>query len=159
MYESHSMYSKTAIAFMAMALAIMAMISSFLAFRSIYAPVVAEDAVIENENVKLGDIVVIAYTFNRRSYCRTEIDRFILGIDGTVRRRERLPAGTTKLGRQIVRAFVPTVVPARPWLGIYGNPMELMVGGEYVVREFIHSDCGDKLHTEMVPDVHFRIVE
>ena len=53
---------------------------------------------------------------------------------------ERRPAGLMPLGRSGGVVKVPT--------------SDLPVG-EYLVRFFIHNDCGDRLHTIEVPDIPF----
>lgn len=131
--------------------------------RTVRDPLTVTDSEVLNPKVKLGNDLIIKRVYDRRNYCKVDIDRFMLKLpEKMLVRRERLPAGVAKIGREELFVRIPTKTSSKmDQLGgkISIGEAELQVGSEYVLREFIHSDCGDRLHTDAYPDLMFQVVE
>lgn len=125
-------------------------------------PVEVIGGVILNPEVKLGEDLIVKRMFRRKVYCKVDVDRFIVKLpEKTVMRRERLPAGTTSIGEDTIYIHIPIKLPilAGSAFGrVMINEADLVPGSEYILREFLHSDCGDRLHTVKFPDLTFKVV-
>lgn len=124
-------------------------------------PIIVIDSKILNPVVKFGDPLLIIQTFKRTVYCKSDIDRFIFKLpDYMLVRRERLPSGVTLIGTSTATVQVPTKFPSQTVipLGI-ADPMiqDLFPGNTYLIRELVHSDCGDRMHTSLLPDLEFTV--
>lgn len=109
-------------------------------------PLIVLDTKVANPSVKFGDALEVEHTYKRKEFCKVDIDRFVIRVrDERLVRRERLPAGTTLIGTYIRTVGIPT--------------KDLLPGERYVLREFLHSDCGDRMHTSLIPDVEFEVTE
>ena len=131
------------VAFAALTLATMAAINAFTFFHFSQQPLTIVEAVTTNSPVQRGQDLTVRYVAEREALCRTDGDIFVLRLPDMLQvEQERRPAGLMPLGRSggVVKV----------------NTSNLPVG-EYLVRFFMHSDCGDRLHTIEVPDIPFRI--
>lgn len=155
--------SKIGIFILAASLFVVASTNVFFYYRFVYEPLSITDTKVVNPEVKFGEPLIVMHTYNRRAYCKVDIDRFVIRLpDETLVRRERLPAGTTKLGISTRHILIPTRFPSQTVLPLgLADPIiaDLVPGTSYRLREFVHSDCGDRLHTAIAPDVEFKVVE
>ena len=138
-----SRLSQALIALMALALSLLAGMSTYNFVHFTQAPFVVLAAAVTNSPVPYGDDVEIKYTADRRALCKTDADTFMLReADQMVMYSERRPAGVTPLGTSSWVVRLST-------LGL--------TAGKYTARIFVHSDCGDRLHSIEVPDLIFEV--
>jgi hypothetical protein len=141
--------SKALLILMVCALAMIAGLNTYTVFHFYQQPLRIIDAKVVNAQVPLGDDVVFQYTAERQALCKIDVDVFVLRMpEQLLMIADRRPAGVFPLGRTSGFARMPTVV--------FGKELS---PGKYVARFFIHSDCGDRLHTIMVPEIEFEVVE
>ena len=135
--------SKVLLLLMAVALALIAGVNTYTIVHFIQEPITITEAKVLNSPVPYGDDVLIRYTADRETLCKTDADIFILKQPEQILVfTERRPAGLMPLGTSSWTARLPT-------LGLET--------GKYVVRFFVHNDCGDRLHTIKVPDLAFEV--
>lgn len=158
-----SWLSRIGAAIFIVAISIVAGTNIFFAFRFVYEPLRIVDTKVVNPNVKFGDLLIVMHTYDRRAFCKVDIDRFIIRLpDETLVRRERLPAGTTKIGISTRHVLIPTRFPSQTVVPLgLADPViaDLEPDTTYRLREFVHSDCGDRLHTSVAPDVEFTVTK
>jgi hypothetical protein len=140
-----TLLNKILLAMMAIAVSAVAAINTYTFVHFAQEPINISLAQAMNSPVTLGDDVIIKYTATRDVLCKTDGDIFVLQEpSGLVVQSSRRPAGIVPLGTSTYEAHIST-------LGLRT--------GKYVARIFVHSDCGDRLHTIMVPDIPFEIVD
>jgi hypothetical protein len=139
--------NKALLFLMVFALAMIAGLNTYTVFHFYQQPLRVIDAKVVNSLVPLGDDVVFQYTADRRTLCKIDVDVFVLRMpEQLLVIADRRPAGVFPLGTTSGFARMPTVV--------FGKELS---PGKYVARFFVHSDCGDRLHTIMVPDMPFEV--
>ena len=139
-----SYLTKTLVVLIAIALAALAGINSYLAFHFAQVPLAVSEVAVTNSPVQRGQNVLIHYTSDRRVLCKTDGDISIFELpDMLLVLSERRSAGINPLG--ISSGLVPM-------------PTKDLKPGNYLLRMFIYNDCGDRLHTIELPDMRFEIV-
>lgn len=138
-----SRLSQALVALMALALAMLAGTSTYVFIHFTSEPFVLVEASVSNSPVPYGEDVQVKYTAERKTLCKTDTDVFVLREpEQLLVHSARHPAGLIPLGTSSWTARVPT-------LGLSA--------GKYTARIFVHSDCGDRLHTIEVPDLPFEV--
>jgi hypothetical protein len=116
---------------------------------------------ITKQEIPYGEMIELHLVYERAAYCKASLDRFLFKKpEMTLVRRERLPAGSTKIGTEEMIALIPTKFPSQVVLpfGIGDiSVQDLFPGNNYLLRQFVHSDCGDRNHTAIAPDIEFSI--
>ena len=78
-------------------------------------------------------------------------------------RRERFAAPAGALGDSVVRILIATKFPENVGVIVGISDLlrqDLQIGERYIIRMFIHSDCGDRTHSlPVVPDMVFKVIE
>jgi hypothetical protein len=137
--------SKALLTLMVLALAMIAGLNTYTFFHFWQAPLAITAARVVNSPVPFGDEALFQYTSERWALCKTDADIFVLKIpEQLLMLVERRPAGMFPLGASSGYVRIPTLH---------------MKPGKYVARFFVHSDCGDRTHTFMVPDIPFEVEE
>jgi len=138
---------KPFIVFLALSVLIMAVSYGYTTLEFIREPLTVHDLKIERTPIRFGDSVVLSGTFQRNKLCLVTSDQFIFEeSEMLLVRRDRVPSGMAKPGENIkVSISTAGYQPIPP--------------GKYILRLFLHSDCGYRLYTVELPDVQFEIIE
>ena len=138
---------KPFIAFFAVAILVMALSYGYNTIEFIREPLTIHNLKIERSPIKFGESIILTGTFERTKLCLVTNDQFIFEeSEHLLVRRDRVPSGMAKPG-ETVRVPINTAgyQPISP--------------GKYILRLFVHSDCGYRLYTLELPDVPFEIIE
>ena len=140
-----NLITKAALFMIVFAMALIAGLQTYTFVHFAQEPFVVVAAIATNSPVSYGEDLHIRYTAERRVLCRTEADIFILQVpEEIVAESSRRPAGVIPLGTSTWSARISTI-GLKP--------------GKFAARIFVNSDCGDRLHTIMVPDIPFEVAE
>jgi hypothetical protein len=129
------------------ALAMLAGASLYKAFTYflIKDPVTVISTTVINDPVPNGEHIIIEFLTERRRLCRSEADLFVLRKpENTVVWRNRVPTLSVPIGINRTRA---DLVEAK------------LEPGEYIFRDFVHSQCTDGNFTTQSPDVSFKVLQ
>jgi hypothetical protein len=106
---------------------------------------------LETPVVKQGGELKFVWSFLRHRYCKSTVYEILLttpdekGIE-TVIDRGQVITGSTDLGATNKRRWIYNVPPWIP-------------PGDYALSHIYHSDCGDYVHSQRAPSLHFRVLE
>jgi hypothetical protein len=138
---------KPFIVFLAIGVVVMAVSYGYTTIEFIREPLTVHDLKIERTPIKYGESIVLSGTFERTKLCLVTSDQFIFEeTENLLVRRDRVPSGMAKPGESVKIAISTAGYQPIP-------------PGKYVLRIFLHSDCGYRLYTLELPDVQFEIVE
>jgi hypothetical protein len=138
---------KPFIAFVGVGVAIMAVSYGYTTLEFIREPLTVHDLKIDRTPVRFGDSIVLSGTFERTKLCLVTGDHFIFEqTEMLLVRRDRIPSGMAKPGESVK-------------IAISTSGYQPIPPGKYVLRIFLHSDCGYRLYTLELPDVEFEIIE
>lgn len=107
---------------------------------------ISEATPVSLDEIRAGDSLMIRYKVVRWRVCRIDLDRLIMGDDGSLLYRDRTPGGGHDLGSE--RTLVNSLhIPkdAKP--------------GKYTLYTTASNECSDGLHTTDAPPVKFEVVE
>jgi hypothetical protein len=138
---------KPFIVFLAVGILVMAVSYGYTTLEFIREPLTLSELAIERSPIRYGESVVLSGKFNRAKLCLVTSDQFIIEkTEHLLVRRERIPSGMAKPD-EIMKIAISTAgyQPIGP--------------GKYILRIFLHSDCGYRLYTFEAPDLHFEITE
>jgi hypothetical protein len=138
---------KPLVVFISTALLLTMMAYIYTTVQFVIEPLTLTDVKVDNDPVPFGEPVIMSGKFDRTKLCMTTMDRFVFREPGNlVMRRERLPSGMSGLGETVVRVTMSS-----------NTDFPHLTPGKYLLRIFIHSDCGYRLYTYQVPDVSFEV--
>ena len=150
--SSLTITTKILLGLMVVAIASIAVLNGYVVYHANQEPLILSNAKVVNNPVKLGAPVIIEYDSDRRFLCKTDVDIFAFrkALDTVLVSAARVPAGINGLGVHQARVSVPMNLLI---------PKENLTVGKYILRFFVHNDCGDRLHTLAAPDVEFEAIE
>jgi hypothetical protein len=138
---------KPFIVFLAFGITTLAISYGYTTLEFMREPLEVRDLKIERTPIRYGDSVVLSGHFNRSKLCLVTSDQFIFEeSEMLLLRRERVPSGMAKPGETVK-------------IAISTSGYQPIPPGKYILRIFLHSDCGYRLYTVELPDVQFEIIE
>lgn len=98
-----------------------------------------------NAEVRRGGLLEMRVDVQRFRICKVVVDRFMASEDGDVFFRESVPAGATKIGRNVAinKLKIPTDAPL----------------GEVILFQNVNSHCIEGMHSMPWPVLKFKVVE
>ena len=108
-------------------------------------PVILKSLEILNPKMKVGEGIQVEATTEKRRFCGTTVDTFIVAADDSIAWRTSRPSAAVTLGPQVIKETLFPVPELKP--------------GKYILRRAVRSECLDvKVFQYSYPDVQFEVI-